>query len=95
MEKNGEGKTESGLTLHPDWADVAIFNMGAAGFSEYKQRVFMALDKLQPNHYYDIISSVPVYRREIFLGICSTYIDSHPDYELTEDNCRIYNRKRR
>ena len=94
MEKTGE-RTESGLTLHPDWADVAIFNMGTAGFSEYKQRVFKALDKLQPNHYYDIISSVPVYRREICLGICSTYIDSHPDYELTEDNCRIYNRKRR
>ena len=29
------------------------------------------------------------------VSICSTYIDSHPDYELTEDNCRIYNRKRR
>lgn len=92
MEKAG---TESGLTLNPDWAEVAVFNMGIDGFNRYKQRVYTALDKLQPNHYYDIISSVPVYRCETFLGICYTYIDSHPDYELTENNSRIYNRKKR
>ncbi|EKA88735.1 MULTISPECIES: hypothetical protein [Bacteroides] len=95
MGKTSERIQEPGITLSPDWAEVAVFNMGIDGFNEYKQRVFTALDKLQLNHYYDIVSSVPVYRRETFLGICSSYIDSHPDYELTEDNCRIYNRKKR
>lgn len=95
MEKIGERKTEPGLTLHPDWTDVAIFNMGMDGFREYEQRVYNALDKLRPNHYYDIISSVPIYRRETFLGICHTYINCHPNYELTEDNCRIFNKTNR
>ena len=95
MGKTSERTQEPGITLSPDWAEVAVFNMGIDAFNEYKQRVFTALDKLQPNHYYDIVGSVPVYRRETFLGICSFYIDSHPDYELTEDNCRIYNRTKR
>lgn len=95
MEKTRERKTEPRLTLNPDWTDVAVFNMGIDGFNEYKQRVFAALDKLPPSHYYDIISSVTVSRRETFLGFCCIYIDSHSNYELTEDNCRIYNRKKR
>lgn len=95
MGKASKGTQEPGITLNPDWSEVAIFNMGVDGFNEYKQRVFTALDKLQPNHYYDIVSSVPVYRRETFLGICFAYMDSHPSYELTDDNCRIYNRTKR
>lgn len=94
MEKNRDGKTEPKIILRPDWADVAVFNMGADEFRDYTQRVYAALDKLQFNHYYDIYNSVPAYRREAFLGICHTYIDCHPDYELAADNCRIYNRKK-
>lgn len=94
MEKAGDIEEGTVIRLNPDWAEVALFNLGVDGFNEYQQRVYAALTKLCPNHYYDILSSVPPYRRETFLGLCHRYMDQHPDYELTEDNCRIYNRKK-
>lgn len=92
MEQAGRRRKELAITLCADWTDVAVFNMGVDGFNEYKKQVCAALDKLRTGHYYDLISSVPIYRREIFLGICIHYIESHPDYEMTDNNCRIYNK---
>ena len=42
MGKTSERIQEPGITLSPDWAEVAVFNMGIDGFNEYKQRVFTA-----------------------------------------------------
>ena len=79
------------VKLEWDWEECAIFNLGEEGFADYKKRVYAALDRLQSNKYYDILS-VPIYRRETFLGLCFEYMKEHTGYELSADRSKIFNK---
>lgn len=78
-----------------DWIDEYIEKLGLEEYCNFERRVNIALDKLRPGRYYDIVIDVKEEDQELFIKFCCCYINQHPEYELSEDYCRIYNRSDR
>lgn len=76
-----------------DWIDTYISNMGLEAFCDFKNRVYSALDKLQPGRYYDLATSVNSKDLELFIKFCCCYINQHPNFEMSDDYCQIFNKK--
>lgn len=75
-----------------DWIDEYIKKLGLEGYCDFESRVNKALDQLRPGRYYNIIEDVKEEDQELFIKLCCMYIIQHPEYEMSEDYCRIYNR---
>lgn len=76
-----------------DWVETYIASLGLQEFCNFQSRVNSALDKLQPGRYYDLAASVIPQNQELFIKFCCCYINQHPNFEMSDDYCRIYNRK--
>lgn len=74
-----------------DWIDEYIEKLGLEGYCDFQKRVNNALDRLRPGKYYDIATDVKEEDQELFVKLCCGYINQHPEYEMSEDYCRIYN----
>ena len=78
-----------------DWIDEYIEKLGLEGYCDFENRVNKALDQLRPGKCYDIATDVKEEDQELFIKICCCYINQHPEYEMSDDYCRIYNRSDR
>lgn len=76
-----------------DWIDTYIVRLGLEEFCNFESRVNFALDKLQPGRHYDLAASVQPKDQELFIKFCCCYINQHPNFEMSDDYCRIYNKK--
>lgn len=76
-----------------DWIDTYISSLGLEAFCSFESRVNLALDELQLGRYYDLAASVNPQDHELFIKFCCCYINQHPRYEMSDDYCRIYNKK--
>lgn len=72
-----------------EWIDLGVFNLGVVGFADYCEKIEAALAKLQPGRCYRITDEI-ISRQLIFLGVVKTYILTHPDYYLSDNETKIY-----
>ena len=75
------------------WIEKYIEEIGAQEFSNYYEKIEKALDKLDANKCYNIATQVRPERQDLFIKICCFYIDSHPNYYLSDSYDKIYKEK--
>ena len=81
--------------LNDDWMNEFVSKIGLREFCEIESRVYNSLDLLRSGRHYNIAEQVPEEQQELFIKFCCNYIDRHPEYEMSDDYCRIYNRSDR
>ena len=74
------------------WHDKYINDLGFNQFQAYIRDVNNALANLRPGRHYNVETSVPAEKHDLFIKICCTYILSHPDYEFSDDYTKIRRR---
>ena len=74
-----------------DWAWQELYRaqLGENTYNEYFNSVWMALDRLQENEYYDIAKQVKTENRDLFIKICCQYVMTHKEYEFSSDYTKI------
>lgn len=75
------------------WQELYRIQLGESAYNEYFNYVWMALDRLQVNEFYDIAKQVRVENRDLFIKICCQYILTHKEYEFSDDYTKIIRRE--
>ena len=60
-----------------EWVEPTLQNIGREDFWEYLNKVWNAIEKLCPKQYYNIETSVPPERQELFIKFGCLYIIDH------------------
>jgi len=71
------------------WQNQYIAALGFNQFQAYVRDVNNALSNLKPGRHYNVETSVPVEKHDLFIKICCTYILSHADFEFSDDYTKI------
>ena len=75
------------------WQELYRAQLGEDTYNDYFNSVWMALDRLQENEYYDIAKQVKTENRDLFIKICCQYVLTHKEYELSNDYTKIIRRQ--
>ena len=75
------------------WQELYRAQLGEDTYNDYFTSVWMALDRLQENEYYDIAKQVKTENRDLFIKICCQYVLTHKEYELSNDYTKIISRQ--
>ena len=78
-----------------DWAWQELYRaqLGENTYNENFNSVWMALDRLQENEYYDIAKQAKTENRDLFIKICCQYVMTHKEYEFSSDYTKIIRRE--
>ncbi len=71
------------------WREEYRSQMGSEAYDKYFKSVWLALDQLDVNEYYDIIRYVRPENHDLFIKICCQYIITHRSYEFSNDFTKI------
>lgn len=71
------------------WQELYRIQLGESAYNEYFNSVWLALDRLEVNEFYDIAKQVRVENRDLFIKICCQYILTHNGYEFSNDYTQI------
>ena len=75
------------------WQELYRAQLGEDTYNDYFNSVWMALDRLQENEYYDIAKQVKTENRDLFIKICCQYVMTHKEYEFSSDYTKIIRRE--
>ena len=75
------------------WRDEYRAKMGAEAYDAFFESLWIRLDQLRVNEYYDIAWQVKPCNRDLFIKICCQYILTHNDFEFSNDYTKIIRRE--
>lgn len=75
------------------WRDIYRAKLGDEVYDAFFEDLWLKLDQLRVNEYYDVARQVKPENRDLFIKICCQYILTHKDYEFSNDYTKIIRRE--
>ena len=73
--------------------DRFMAEMGIDAFLDFERRVHGVLEKLKVMRYFDIEEKIIPDQQELFIKLCCSYIEKHPEYEFNNSYTQIWRKE--
>ena len=73
--------------------DHFMVEMGTDAFLDFERRVHNVLEKLKVMRYFDIEEKISPDQQELFIKLCCSYIEKHPEYEFNNNYTQIWRKE--